>query len=623
MGVVLQVDGISKSIGDLQLFSDISFVVNTGEKVAIIARNGAGKSTLMNIIAGIDSADSGSIYLDSQIKTAYLLQEPLFTIDNNVFEEVFHSADELIMVIKEYEKALVSGEQKLLEAAIAKMDHHKAWNHEVKVKQILTRLKINDFDQKIEKLSGGQKKRVALAQVLINNPEFLILDEPTNHLDVEMIEWLEEYLKKSGCTLLMVTHDRYFLDRICDEIIEMDNNRLYVYSGNYSEFLRKRSERIANEQAVVSKARNQLRKETEWMRRMPQARATKAKSRIEGYYELKEVAAGNKELKNIKITVAASRMGKKIIEAHGLTFSWDGVCYIKDFTYNFARHEKIGIIGKNGSGKSTILELLTGALKPEKGTLEHGETVVFGYVKQEGISFDENQKVIDIARSIAETVTLGNGNTVDVSQFLTQFMFPPSVQHNYISKLSGGEKRRLYLLTILMKRPNFLILDEPTNDLDIMSLGILEDYLQNFNGCVLIVSHDRFFMDQVVDHIFIFEGDAVIKDFPGNYSDYREYIEQKLKKERASDKLQIASEKVKPEKTVKSKLTYKEKQEHERLLKEIEQLESEKKELEIQMSSGNLGHGELSGKSMHIGTLIEEINKKTDRWMELEERMGE
>ncbi|MBN2612844.1 MAG: ABC-F family ATP-binding cassette domain-containing protein [Bacteroidales bacterium] len=621
MGVLLQVDGISKSIGDLQLFSDITFVVNTGEKVAIIAKNGVGKTTLMNIIAGADSADSGTIFLDRQVKTAYLRQEPLLTAGKTVFEEVFHSSDEMIMVIREYEKALVSGEQKPLEAAIAKMDHYKAWDHEVRVKQILTRLKISDLDQKIEILSGGQKKRVALAQVLINKPEFLILDEPTNHLDVEMIEWLEEYLKKSGCTLLMVTHDRYFLDRICDEIIEMDNNRLYVYSGNYSDFLRKREERIANEQAVVSKARNLLRKETEWMRRMPQARATKAKSRIEAFYELKEVASGKKEAKNMKINIAATRMGKKILEAHGLSFKWDNTYYIKDFSYNFARNEKIGIIGKNGAGKSTLLELLTGALKPEKGTLEHGETVVFGFVRQEGISFDESQKVIDVARSIAETVTLGNGNVVDVSQFLTQFMFPPSVQHNYISKLSGGEKRRLYLLTILMRRPNFLILDEPTNDIDIMSLAILEDYLQNFNGCVLIVSHDRFFMDQIVDHIFVFEGDAVIKDFPGNYSDYREYVEQKIKKEKASEKIQAAPEKAKPERAVKPKPTYKEKQEHERLIKEIEQLESEKKELEIQLSSGNLSHGELSEKSTRIGALIEEINAKTNRWIELEEKM--
>ena len=622
MSVVLKVDNVSKSIGDLLLFVDISFVINSGSKVAIIAKNGTGKTTLLNIIAGKDSADSGTIFFDSDMNTSYLQQEPDLNDKHTVFREVFNSSDEVIRAISEYENAIAPGNQKHLDKAIALMDQHNAWNHEIQVKQILTQLKITDLNQKIQELSGGQRKRVALAQVLINEPDFLILDEPTNHLDVEMIEWLEEYLKKTGCTLLMVTHDRYFLDRICDEIIEIDNNQLYNYKGNYSYFLQKRIERIENEQAVVDKARNLLRKETDWMRRMPQARATKAKSRIDAYYELKEVASSVPVGTGMKIHIEASRMGKKIIEADNLSFAWNGKYYIQNFTYNFVKNEKIGIVGKNGTGKSTLLDLLTGSLMAESGTIEYGETVVFGYVKQEGIAFDENQKVIDIARSIAETVKLGNGNIITVSQFLTQFLFPPNVQQNYVSKLSGGEKRRLYLLTVLMKSPNFLILDEPTNDLDIMSLVILEAYLRDFNGCVLVVSHDRFFMDEIVDHLFVFEGDSIIRDFPGNYSQYREFLDKKTSKEKDLKKTNPPKEKTKPEKTTDvKKLSFKEKQEYEKLVKEIEHLESEKAMLETQLSSGNLNHKELTEKSVRVGQIIQEINKKTDRWMELEERI--
>lgn len=620
MGIILQVDAASKSIGNLKLFSNISFVIDEGEKTAIIAKNGTGKTTLLNIIAGIDSADSGEIFLNKDKKTAYLRQEPDLNSQHTVFEEVFNSSGQVIRAISEYERAVESGSQKHLDKAIASMDHHKAWNHEVMVKQILTKLKITDLDQPIGKLSGGQKKRIALAQVLISEPEFLLLDEPTNHLDIEMIEWLEEYLKKAGCTLLMVTHDRYFLDRICSEIIELDNNQMFVYKGNYSYFLEKRAERLENEHATIDKARNLLRKETDWMRRMPKARSTKAKSRIDAFYNLKEVASGKTQDNAMQINIRASRMGKKIIEAHSLSFNWDGTYYIRDFSYNFSRKEKIGIIGKNGSGKSTLLDLLTGHLQPEKGTLEHGETLVFGYVRQEGILFDENQKVIEVARAIAETVKLGNGNVVNVSHFLTQFLFPPNVQHNYVSKLSGGEKRRLYLLTVLMKSPNFLILDEPTNDLDIMSLGVLEAYLQDFPGCVLIVSHDRFFMDQIVDHLFVFEGDTVIRDFPGNYSDYREFLERSSKTEKDTKKPKPLVQKSISEKQT-NKLSFKEKQEYDLLLKEIEKLELEKARLESLLSSGQLSHEELTEKSTRIGSIIYEINKKTDRWIELEERI--
>lgn len=619
MSAVLQVDDISRSIGDLLLFSDVSFVINDGEKFALVAKNGAGKTTMLDIVAGLDSADSGKIFIKRNIRTAYLRQEPELDDENTVFEEVFHSSDHVIKAIREYEKAIESGEQKRIDKAATRMDHLNAWDLEVRVKQILSRLKIIDMHQKIGTLSGGQQKRVALAQVLISEPEFLILDEPTNHLDIDMIEWLEEYLQKSGCAMLMVTHDRYFLDRICNVILEIDNGGIYNCKGNYSRFLEKRAERIESEKASVDKARNLLRKETDWMRRMPKARGTKAKYRVEAYHDLKKQASDTTQDNGMKINIRASRMGKKIIEANNLSFNWDGTYYIRDFTYLFSRFEKIGIIGKNGTGKSTLLDLLTGKLQPEGGSMEHGETVVFGYMRQEGIVFDENQKVIEVVRSIAETVRLGNNNVVDVSQFLTHFLFPPGMQHQYVSKLSGGEKRRLYLLTILMKSPNFLILDEPTNDLDIMSLGILEDYLQNFPGCVMIVSHDRFFMDQIVDHLFIFEGDGIIRDFPGNYSQYHEYIGQVVQTEKSIQKTKITAKKTKPE--VPDKLTFKEKKEYELLEKVIEALEAEKAMLETLLSTGNLSHEELKNHSTRIGHIIDEIDNKTERWLELGERI--
>jgi len=622
METILHVDNISKSIGSLELFSDVAFVINEGERVAIIAQNGTGKTTLLNIIAGIDTPDSGDVSISKNIRTAYLRQEPELNEGCTVFEEVFYSSDQVIRAISAYEKAMESGDRKKLDKAINRMEHLNAWDHEVRVRQILSRLQITDLDQKIGTLSGGQQKRVALAQVLINEPEFLILDEPTNHLDTDMIEWLEEYLQRTNCTMLMVTHDRFFLDRICSEILEIDRRRMYIYKGNFSRFLEKRAERIESEKASVDKARNLLRSETDWMRRMPKARGTKAKYRVDAYHDLKEKASVNSQGPSMKINVRASRMGKKIIEADSLSFSWDGTYYIRNFTCNLSKGEKIGIVGKNGTGKSTLLDLLTGKLQPERGRLEHGETVHFGYMRQEGIKFDENQKVIDVARSIAETVRLGNHNVIDVSQFLTHFLFPPAMQHQHVSKLSGGEKRRLYLLTILMKSPNFLILDEPTNDLDIMSLGILEDYLQHFPGCVMVVSHDRYFMDQIVDHLFVFEGNGIIRDFPGNYTQYRKYIGQTVQAEKNIQKTQTTKEKTKKQTPqAPEKLNFKEKKEYELLEKVIEALEAEKAMLETLLSAGTLGHEELKNHSIRIGQIIDEIDEKTDRWLELGERI--
>lgn len=618
MSICLQLNGVSKSIGSLQLFSEVSFVIEKYGKTAIIAKNGTGKTTLLNIISGKDSVDKGDVYIDKDIVTGYLEQEPFLNMNHTVFEEVFNSGNSVIKAISKYEKALIENNTKLLDESLALMEHLKAWDHEVKVKNILTQLKIIDLNQRIELLSGGQKKRVALAQILIREPDFLILDEPTNHLDIEMIEWLEEYLKKSNSTLLLVTHDRYFLDRVCNEIVEIENGGSYTYKGNYSWYIDKRNERILAEQAGVEKARNLLRKETDWIRRMPQARATKAKYRIDAYYDLKEKASGRREAGSVNIGIHTSRMGKKIIEVKDLDFSWDKKSIVKDFSYNFIPFEKIGIIGKNGSGKTTFLDLLTGFIAPDSGTVEHGDTIVFGYVRQEGIQFDENKKVIDAAREFAETVKMVDGNTVSVSQFLTHFLFPPSVQYNFISKLSGGEKRRLYLLTVLMKNPNFLILDEPTNDLDIMTLSILEDYLADFPGCVIIVSHDRYFMDKIVDHLFIFDENGNIKDFPGNYLQYREYLEN-LPKEVKS---QPVKEKIiQPKVKASTKLSFKEKQEYELLEKEIDDLETEKSEIEKSLSSGTLGHDELLKKSHRISEIIELVDRKTIRWMELGEKI--
>jgi ABC transport system ATP-binding/permease protein len=618
MSIYLQLERVSKSIGDLHLFSGVSFVVEKNGRTAIIAGNGVGKTTLLNIIAGKDYADDGFVYKEKNIGTAYLEQEPSLNVENRVFDEVFYSSGPVMKAIGDYERAIHYHDQKKLEEAMGMMDHLKAWDLEARVKMILSKLKIPDPDQKIGTLSGGQKKRVALASALIHEPDLLILDEPTNHLDIEMTEWLEDYLIKSGCTILLVTHDRYFLERVCNEIVEIDNGSSYIYKGNYSYFITKRNERIENETAETEKAKNLMKKETEWMRRMPKARTTKAKYRIDAYYDLSEKASKKRNEKQVNISTYTARTGKKIIEANHVGFQWDEKKIIHDFSYNFVPFEKIGIVGKNGAGKTTLLDLLTGALTPSEGSIEPGETIVFGYVRQEGMAFDENKRVIDAAREVAETVKMADGNSVGVSQFLTRFLFPPDVQYNYIYKLSGGEKKRLYLLTLLMKNPNFLILDEPTNDLDIMTLTVLEDYLADFSGCVLVVSHDRYFMDRIVDHLFVFEENGTIRDFPGNYSQYRSFLDN-LPKEKKG--IQSVQEKPTGEKEKTSiRLSYKEKKEYEQLEKEIAELENEKAALELLLSSGSLSHDDLLSKSERISKIIRLTDEKTMRWIELGER---
>ncbi|MDE5421166.1 ABC-F family ATP-binding cassette domain-containing protein [Ancylomarina sp. DW003] len=614
----LQIENLSKSYGDKVLFTDINFGVLQGQKIALIAKNGTGKTSLLNIIAGKDSQDSGDITFRKDIKLGYLEQIPEMDENNTVINELFNSTDPVLSVIRDYEKMVESGQEDGMTEILEKMDLHKAWDYEVKVKQILSKLKITNFDQPISQLSGGQKKRVGMAKVLITDPDFLILDEPTNHLDLEMIEWLEEYLKKSKGTLLMVTHDRYFLDRVCNEIIEMDSNSIHSYKGNYTYYLEKREERILNQNAEAGKAKSLLKTEQEWMRRMPQARATKAKSRIDAFYELKKKAQQGYWEDKMDIDIKSARLGKKILEFDNLYKSFGDLKILEDFSYKFQRGEKIGIIGKNGTGKSTFLNIITQNIEADSGNIEIGETVVYGYYKQDGIKINENQKIIEVIKEIAESIDLGNGKEMSASQFLEYFLFPTKTQYNLVSKLSGGEKRRLYLMTVLMKNPNFLILDEPTNDLDIMTLNVLEDYLMNFKGCLIIVSHDRYFMDKVVEHMFVFEGQGKIRNFPGNYTIYRDTQAEEEQKQKQVEK-PVKVKKEKPKSTTKTKMSFNEKREFEQLEKDMESLNEEKEELETAMSSGTLSNDDLMTKSGRIQEVIDLIDEKEMRWLELSE----
>lgn len=617
--VYLQAENITKSFGDLTLFENLSLSIHQDQKVAIVARNGAGKTTLLNIIAGTDQPDSGQIVLRNGITVGYLAQSLKLDETKTIFEEIYNSASEVMQIIKEYEIALVSDNKLRLEKALEKMEAAQAWDHEVKVHQIVAELQLPDGNIIIGNLSGGQKKRVALASLLINDPDLLILDEPTNHLDLEMIEWLEEFLSRSGCTLLMVTHDRYFLDRVCNEILELDNKTLYQYKGNYSYFLEKRSERIDVQNSEVEKARNLFRKELDWIRRMPKARTTKAKYRVEAFTEIQEKASQKIVEKNVEIKISAARLGNKILEISNLGKAYGEKLLIKDFTYMFRRFEKIGIIGKNGSGKTTFLNLITNLVKPDAGHFEYGETVVLGYYKQEDLKFKEGQRVIDIVKEIAEVVTPIEGKKLSVSQFLNYFLFTNAMQHTPVEKLSGGERRRLHLVTILMRNPNFLILDEPTNDLDIMTLNVLEEYLKEFPGCLVVVSHDRFFLDKISDHLFVFDGMGAIKDYPGNYSNYREWAKKQIKvsdktvKEKKPEKeITISTEKAR-------KLTWKEKKEFETLEAEIESLNNEKNEIEQKLSTGTLSSEEVTNSAKRLSEVLNLIDEKELRWLELSE----
>jgi len=620
----LQADNISRRIGDNLLFEKISFNINKDDKVALIAVNGAGKSSMLDILAGKENPDKGSLSLKRDLHISYLQQSPVLNDSNKIIDELFSTDSELVRVIREYEECVISGSPEMLQHMIQKMDDHKAWDYEVVVKQILFKLKLSDLNAMIGTLSGGQKKRVALAKVLVEDADLLILDEPTNHLDLDMIEWLEEYLIKSNKTFLMVTHDRYFLDRVCNVILELSDNELYRYEGNYEYFLEKKQSREYSERMNSEKARNLLKTELDWMRRMPKARRHKAKSRIESFYDLKERAAIRPEDKSININVNISRMGSKILEIKNVSKSFGDKVILKNFTYLFNRFEKAGLIGRNGTGKTTLLNIITGLVEPDKGTVERGETIVFGYYRQQGIEFDDDMTVIDAVKNIAEKVTISDGNVLSITQFMNYFLFPPEKQYTLIRKLSGGEKRRLYLLTVLMKNPNFLILDEPTNDLDILTLNVLEEYLAGFRGCVIVVSHDRYFMDKVVDHIFEYKGDGIVKDFPGNYTQLREKQRENEKQSSLVKSSKNPESEKQPEtvskKEKKQGLTFKEKKEFEVLSKEIENLESEKKLIESEMSQSFINNEELLSKSKRHGEIVKLLDDKEFRWLELSEK---
>jgi len=632
----LQVENLTKSFGDNLLFENISFGIADNQRVALIAKNGTGKTTLLNIIAENEDYDNGQISFRRDLRIGYLDQNPDFQKNLTVIDACLSVDNDIVRTIADYEHIMLSADHSRLDEIIARMDFYNAWDYETRIKQILGKLKISNFEQKISELSGGQLKRVALANVLISEPDLLILDEPTNHLDLEMVEWLEDFLKRSTMALLMVTHDRYFLDRVCNVILEIDHQALYQYQGNYSYYLEKRQERIENFNTETERTLNIYKTELDWMRRQPQARTHKSKSRIERFYEIEQRAKQRRNNDKVQLDVKASYLGSKIFEAKYISKSYGDVKILDNFYYNFARYEKMGIVGKNGTGKTTFLKMLLGLVKPDSGSFDIGETVVFGYYSQDGLAFDEQMKVIDVVRDIAEEVHLGNGRKMSSSQFLQHFLFTPETQHNYVYKLSGGEKRRLHLCTVLMRNPNFLVLDEPTNDLDIVTLNILEDYLQSFKGCVIVVSHDRYFMDKVVDHLLVFKGDAEIKDFPGNYTDYREWTEieneneappltkgeQKNKEQRTRNKdLKSVSEgaSAKPERR---KLTYKEQKELEALEAEIPALEHEKADIETRLASGILNSEQIIADSQRHAQLLELIDKKTMRWLELSEIQG-
>lgn len=622
----LDVQHLNKRIGDLILLDDVAFSIGEGHRVGLIARNGAGKTTLLNILSGREDYESGSVVYRNDIKVGYLEQSPEFDPTLSVIDACFAQAGELSDLIARYEKCLQTEGTPGIDALIEEMERREAWDFELRAKQILSRLNITDFSQPIGQLSGGQIKRVALANVLLSNPDLLILDEPTNHLDLEMIEWLESYLRREVKALFMVTHDRYFLDRVCSEILELDQQKIFSYKGNYAYYLEKRAERVAAEASSVQKAQNLYRTELDWMRRMPQARGGKAKYRKDAFYELEKLAKQRLEEKAVRLQVKTEYLGSKIIEAQYVSKTFQSESrgdkvILKDFYYNFTRFEKIGIVGGNGTGKSTFIKMILDEVRPDSGRFVVGETIRFGYYSQNGMEFDNQMKVIDAVRNIAETVDLGGGRRITAMQFLNHFQFPPARQQDYIYKLSGGERRRLYLCTVLMQNPNFLILDEPTNDLDISTLQVLEEYLADFRGCVLVVSHDRYFMDKVVDHLFVFKGEGDIKDFPGNYTQFRAWEALQEEEEKAQPKAKV--ELAKKENTYtserKRKLTFKEKQEMEALEADIAKLEAEKSEIETALSSGTLSVEEITAHSRRLPLLTEELEEKEMRWLELSE----
>lgn len=627
----LSVENLSKSFGERVLFQNISFGIDQGQKIALVGVNGAGKSTLMKIIMGIEVPDTGEIGINQQVKVSYVHQNPVFAGALNIYQTIFEgSQNETLKVIEDYHKVLLDAESgkdtgDRLQLLMEKMDALQAWDYEYQVKEVLGRLGLHDMELPVGNLSGGQRKRVALAKAILEKPDLLLLDEPTNHLDLETIEWLEDYLSKANLSLFMVTHDRYFLEKVTNEILELDNGKIFRYQGNYGYFLEKKAERREIEQTEQEKAKSLYKKELDWIRRQPKARGTKAKYRVDAFEQTKEKAFQKREEREIELSVTSQRLGNKIIEIEKLNKSFDAKPIVKDFSYTFKKGDKIGIVGPNGAGKTTFLNMITGMLVPDSGTVNRGQTTAIGYYRQEEDSFDEEKRLIDIVKEVAEVVNIAGGSTITVSQFLNKFGFPPKQQHTPIAKLSGGERRRLQLLMVLIKSPNFLILDEPTNDLDIMTLNTLEEFLDTFPGCLIIVSHDRYFMDRLVEHLFVFEGEGRIKDFPGNYTDFREWEKEQKSIEKESKQDTLAKEE-KPKNAnlgpSKEKASFKEKKEFEELTLQIEKLNNEKAELVEKISTGTEDHETL----LHWSQGIQEIEGKLEelemRWLELSELDG-
>lgn len=618
---LLTVENISKSFGELSLFSNISFGINKDQKIALIAKNGSGKTSILNILSGKDASDSGQINSRKGIRISFLEQEPELDPNLTVEETIFASENEVLKVIHNYEHALLDPEdtdayQKAFEA----MERYDAWDFETQYKQILFKLKLEDLNVKVGLLSGGQKKRLALANALINRPDLLILDEPTNHLDLEMIEWLEQYFAKENITLFMVTHDRYFLERVCNEIIELDNGQLYSYKGNYSYYLEKKEARMEQEAVELHKSKILFKKELDWMRRQPKARTTKSKSRIDDFHSIKEKANQRRKEHEVQLEINMERMGSKIVELHKISKSFPNKPILDKFEYNFLKGERIGIIGKNGTGKSTFLNILSGSIPPDSGKVTIGETIKFGYYTQKGITIKEGQKVIDVIREFGDYIPLMKGRQISAQQLLERFLFDRKKQYDFVEKLSGGERKRLYLCTVLIQNPNFLILDEPTNDLDIVTLNVLESFLLDFPGCLLVVSHDRYFMDKIVDHLFVFRGNAEIEDFPGNYSDFRTYEDSNIQENKASKEKANEAKSTKntwKEEETGKKLSFLEQKEYKQLEKDIQKLESQKVEIQNKFTDSALSGDDITKLSIQLKEIVDAIEEKTERWFEL------
>ena len=618
---LLSVENISKAFGERIILENISFGINKDQKIAFIAKNGTGKTTLLNIIAGKDQPDSGQVVFRKGIHIGFLSQNPSFNEELTVEETIFATDNPILRLIQEYEHALQHPENEMAyQKAFEQMERHNAWDFETQYKQILFRLKLDNLQLKVKNLSGGQKKRLALANVLISKPDLLILDEPTNHLDLEMIEWLEQYFAKENLTLFIVTHDRYFLERVCNEILELDNGELFSYKGNYSYFLEKKEQRLAQEQASVEKAKNLYVKELDWMRRQPKARTTKSKSRIDDFYKIKEAAHKRRKEHSVQLEINMERLGSKTVEFHNVSKSFGDLRVLNKFNYNFLRGERVGIIGKNDTGKSTFLNLLTSSITPDSGKIVVGDTIKFGYYTQDGIEVQQGQKVIEVIQKYGDYIPLLKGRTLSAGQLLERFLFDRKKQYDYVEKLSGGELKRLYLCTVLIQNPNFLILDEPTNDLDIVTLNVLEDFLLDYPGCLVVVSHDRYFMDKIVDHLFVFKGNGEVEDFPGNYTDYRVY-EESVPPTDDTPKKEATKNTWRKDGT--KGLSFNEQKEYNRLEKEIAQLEEKKTAIEATFAEGSLSSNEIQEQSVALQETLTAIEEKTERWFELTEKLEE